>query len=145
MLLLLLQDLDPKLYSTWLHSHPEEMEKSAIRILISMLKDTNGSQWQAGYGVHVAHLSDAGMVEELQAAKAAGVRGGGMHVYVCVQQQGSWCFIALFLRNPYQYTGTPNHFVNNQRHKKTSAPGRWGNHMAFDCTRCHFIAWLLTS
>jgi allantoinase len=58
---------DPRDYATYLHSRPPEWEDAAVALLIELSERT-------GCPVHVVHLSSAGSIDPLRAAKARGVR-----------------------------------------------------------------------
>jgi allantoinase len=57
---------DPRRYATYLASRPPEWEVEAIRLVIRLAREFGGQ-------VHIVHLSAADALEDLAAAKAAGV------------------------------------------------------------------------
>ncbi len=63
---------DGRKYATWLNSHPRAMEKSAVRALIQLLQET-GQHTATPPLLHVVHLSDAELLQELHTAKNKGL------------------------------------------------------------------------
>jgi len=61
-----LADADWTVYDTYLQSHPEEAELSAIRMLLSLCREFN-------FRLHIVHLSAATALPELRAARAEGL------------------------------------------------------------------------
>jgi allantoinase len=57
---------DWKSYATYLQSRPDEAELSAIRLLLSLCREY-------GFKLHIVHLSTHRALDELQAARSAGV------------------------------------------------------------------------
>lgn len=57
---------DPRNYQTYLHSRPPEWEDRAVDLMISLCRET-------GCRVHIVHLSSAGALAALRAAKAEGL------------------------------------------------------------------------
>jgi allantoinase len=60
------RDADPRSYATWLRSRPAESERAAIRLLIGLAREY-------GARVHIVHLAAAGALDDLRAARTAGV------------------------------------------------------------------------
>jgi allantoinase len=61
-----LAQADWRSYSTYLQSRPEEAELSAIRMMLSLCREYN-------FHLHIVHLSAASALEELAAARSAGL------------------------------------------------------------------------
>jgi allantoinase len=61
-----LRQSDPRVYSGYLESRPAAWEDAAIRLLVVLCRAT-------GCHVHIVHLSSAGSLETLRAAKAEGL------------------------------------------------------------------------
>jgi allantoinase len=59
-------DPDPRAYHSYLESRPPEWEDAAIRLLIDLCRNT-------GCALHIVHLSSAGSLDALRAAKAEGL------------------------------------------------------------------------
>lgn len=57
---------DPRAYSTWLHSRPGEMEDRAVAMIVELVRAT-------GCRAHIVHLSSAGALPILRAARAEGL------------------------------------------------------------------------
>lgn len=57
---------DPRAYSTWLHSRPKEMEDRAVALIVELVRAT-------GCRAHIVHLSSAGALPILRAARAEGL------------------------------------------------------------------------
>jgi allantoinase len=57
---------DPKRYATWLESRPPAAEQAAIDLLIELAATTSAR-------VHIVHLANAGALEAIRNARAAGV------------------------------------------------------------------------
>jgi allantoinase len=57
---------DPRSYASYLRSRPATAERDAISLLLRLCREH-------GARVHVVHLSDAGAIEEIRAARADGV------------------------------------------------------------------------
>ncbi|PYX41852.1 MAG: allantoinase AllB [Acidobacteria bacterium] len=57
---------DWRRYSTYLQSRPNEAELAAIRLMLSMCS-------QYGFRLHIVHLASASALEDLRAARAAGL------------------------------------------------------------------------
>ena len=62
-----LAGLDPRQYSTWLRSRPHGAEDEAIMLMIALSREF-------GTRVHIVHLSSARALDQLRAARDAGVR-----------------------------------------------------------------------
>lgn len=78
---------DPRLHATWAASHPPSWERAAVRGLLGVLREEmqNGAPKPAlrrggddaragsgGFGLHIAHVADASVVDMLDAARAEG-------------------------------------------------------------------------
>jgi allantoinase len=61
-----LEGADWKSYATYLQSRPDEAELSAIRLLLSLCREY-------GFHLHIVHLATHGALEQLRAARAAGL------------------------------------------------------------------------
>lgn len=59
-------DNDPRTYESYLRSRPPEWEDAAIRLLVQLCRET-------GCAVHIVHLSSAGSLPTLRAARAEGL------------------------------------------------------------------------
>jgi len=67
---------DPRDYATYLATRPPSWEQNAIRGLLDSLSQDvkdNGPVTKVGFGLHIAHLSDASCLNMIQEAKAAGL------------------------------------------------------------------------
>ncbi len=62
----LLKGADWKRYTTYLQSRPDEAELTAIRLMLSLCREY-------GFRLHIVHLSTSLALEELRAARAAGL------------------------------------------------------------------------
>jgi len=60
------QEKDPRIYSTWLQSRPQEAEDQAVELLIRLAE-----QYRAK--IHVVHLSSATAIPKIREAKRRGV------------------------------------------------------------------------
>ncbi|MFZ0685199.1 MAG: allantoinase AllB [Terriglobales bacterium] len=78
-----LRDADWSRYSTYLQSRPEEAELAAIRLLLSLCREYK-------FRLHIVHLSASSALEELRAARAAGlpvsVETCPHYLYFCAEE-----------------------------------------------------------
>jgi allantoinase len=61
-----LRDSDWSRYTTYLQSRPDEAERAAIRLVLSLCREY-------GFRLHIVHLATSYALEELRAARAAGL------------------------------------------------------------------------
>ncbi len=61
-----LQDASPRLYARYLHSRPKEWEDRAVAMIVELVRET-------GCPAHIVHLSSAGALDLLRAAKREGL------------------------------------------------------------------------
>ncbi|GFR49104.1 hypothetical protein Agub_g10899 [Astrephomene gubernaculifera] len=59
---------DPTLYDTYLATRPPSFERSAVQLLVRLL-DSDATPAAPGFRLHIAHLGDAGALEDIQAAR----------------------------------------------------------------------------
>ena len=101
---------DPRLHATWAASHPPSWERAAVRGLLGVLRaEMQGGAPSAalrrggddrransgGFGLHIAHVADASVVDMLDAARAEGAAQPLTHVGVQADGVDTECPTAL--------------------------------------------------
>eukprot|EP00798_Chlamydomonas_sp_ICE-L_P018520 gene18520-25024_t len=68
----MLDELDPTEYETYMKSRPPSFEQNAIKTLIRVLDEDETPISSPGFRVHIAHLADAGSLPLIQEAQQRG-------------------------------------------------------------------------